>query len=136
MSELFQSLRQAQQDLQLRLKEQGKLAFQEHLKEFFEKNPEVESLRWTQYTPYFNDGDECHFRVNEMTAKGPGIKGYAWDDDFVSGYSIEDKKVKDAVESLGSEFDSMPEVLLMAFGDHQQITASRNGIEVERYDHE
>lgn len=32
---------------------------------FFKENPEVKAIRWTQYTPYFNDGDECVFGVNE-----------------------------------------------------------------------
>jgi len=34
-------------------------------KEFFDKsNGLIKSIGWTQYTPYFNDGDECVFRVN------------------------------------------------------------------------
>lgn len=35
------------------------------LKPLFEKsNGKITSLGWTQYTPYFNDGDECIFSVN------------------------------------------------------------------------
>lgn len=35
------------------------------LKPLFEKsNGKIKSFGWTQYTPYFNDGDECEFRVN------------------------------------------------------------------------
>jgi hypothetical protein len=30
----------------------------------FEKHPKIESFSWTQYTPYFNDGDECVFSTN------------------------------------------------------------------------
>lgn len=31
----------------------------------FEKSKgKIQSIGWTQYTPYFNDGDECVFRVN------------------------------------------------------------------------
>ena len=34
-------------------------------KQFFELVPEAKSIAWTQYTPYFADGDECVFRVND-----------------------------------------------------------------------
>ena len=33
----------------------------EEFKEFFKKVPEVKVIKWTQYTPYFNDGDPCEF---------------------------------------------------------------------------
>ena len=32
-------------------------------KELFDKYPNVSSIGWVQYTPYFNDGDECTFSV-------------------------------------------------------------------------
>lgn len=35
------------------------------LKIFFEANPNVASISWTQYTPYFADGDACEFEVGE-----------------------------------------------------------------------
>lgn len=34
-------------------------------KQFFDACPEVEAVTWTQYTPYFNDGETCEFSVNE-----------------------------------------------------------------------
>lgn len=35
-------------------------------KEFFTKFPEVTSIMWAQYTPYFNDGDTCYFSVHDF----------------------------------------------------------------------
>lgn len=32
---------------------------------FFEECPKVQAVVWSQYTPYFNDGDECVFGVND-----------------------------------------------------------------------
>jgi len=32
-------------------------------KQFFDACPEVKSVFWTQYTPYFNDGEACEFSV-------------------------------------------------------------------------
>lgn len=36
------------------------------VKDFLDKYPKVENIFWTQYTPYFNDGEECIFGVNEI----------------------------------------------------------------------
>jgi hypothetical protein len=33
-------------------------------KEIFESAPKLKSFGWTQYTPYFNDGDTCEFGTN------------------------------------------------------------------------
>ena len=35
-------------------------------KMLYEKYPDLKSIHWTQYTPYFNDGDECEFGVHEI----------------------------------------------------------------------
>lgn len=35
-------------------------------KEFFELYPFVKGVAWTQYTPYFNDGEPCEFGVHEF----------------------------------------------------------------------
>ncbi|MBM4707887.1 hypothetical protein GS982_01575 [Rhodococcus hoagii] len=34
--------------------------------------PEVEAVRWEQYTPYFNDGDACEFGIREVRIKFVG----------------------------------------------------------------
>lgn len=39
---------------------------------FFDRCPEVRAVVWTQYAPYFNDGDPCVFNVHE-----PEIVPYA-----------------------------------------------------------
>jgi hypothetical protein len=44
-------------------KESSKL-ISKGFKEIFKKHPELESFSWTQYTPYFNDGDECVFSAH------------------------------------------------------------------------
>lgn len=46
------------------------------LKPIFEKsNGKITSFGWTQYTPYFNDGDECVFSVNLDIDYGVYING-------------------------------------------------------------
>jgi hypothetical protein len=41
--------------------------FNNIIKLFFDECPKVQAVVWNQYTPYFNDGDECIFSVNEPT---------------------------------------------------------------------
>lgn len=38
--------------------------FNNIIKMFFDECPKIQAVVWSQYTPYFNDGDECIFRVN------------------------------------------------------------------------
>lgn len=45
--------------------ETGKEHFTIAMKEFFELYPFVSKIQWCQYTPYFNDGDECIFSVHD-----------------------------------------------------------------------
>jgi hypothetical protein len=47
------------------LREKGQEIMGEAVTEFFEKNPLIKAVTWTQYTPHFNDGDECVFGVGE-----------------------------------------------------------------------
>src|SRR6478736_1430716 len=46
--------------------------------------PNVDSLRWRQYTPYFNDGEPCEFDVHEVGAKVVG--GEEDGGDYSDGY--------------------------------------------------
>lgn len=46
------------------ISEAGKIAIGDVAKAFFERNPSVHGFRWTQYTPYWMDGEECEFSVN------------------------------------------------------------------------
>jgi hypothetical protein len=54
-----------QRKLKLQFQKRAQELFKATTKEFFEKNPAVTIIRWNQYTPYFNDGDECVFSVYE-----------------------------------------------------------------------
>lgn len=51
----------------------------------------VRGIAWTQYTPYFNDGDVCEFGIGEVSFALDGVEGkpdghyfdYGWmEDDF------------------------------------------------------
>jgi len=46
------------------MEETAKGLFTEMSTELFNENPTLMGFGWTQYTPYFNDGDVCTFRCN------------------------------------------------------------------------
>lgn len=52
--------------IQEKFLEQNQETFKELVKKFFELAPEVKLVGWSQYTPYFNDGETCEFGVNEV----------------------------------------------------------------------
>jgi|SRR5690606_7729253 len=51
------------QAIKKEMEENGKSALKEVFSIFFEKHPEIKGIVWTQYTPYFNDGEACTFSV-------------------------------------------------------------------------
>jgi hypothetical protein len=100
------------------------------LRPLFESNPVVESISWTQYTPYFNDGDECTFGVNmELDINEKSI--YDYDDDGYESMKSIQKQFRTVLEELPDQF------YLDLFGDHAQITIYADGrIVVDEYDHD
>lgn len=131
------------------------------LKKLMRDNPKIEAVRWTQYTPHFNDGDVCEFGVH-----GPLIlfdetihpradkedyynQNYVdagpygdYDDKFFKEKSdiinFEDIKVlekaTDDVVELFQKLESTD--MATAFGDGVQVTVTQSGIEVEDCDHD
>jgi hypothetical protein len=50
--------------------------------DLFKQAPKLKSVSWTQYTPYFNDGDTCEFDVHASDLYVNGIsEDYGHDDD-------------------------------------------------------
>lgn len=48
------------------MKNDGKEIITQWLLQLAEFIPDLEAFHWTQYTPYFNDGDACTFSVNDI----------------------------------------------------------------------
>jgi len=134
------------------------------LKDLINATPEVLAVRWSQYTPGFNDGEPCEFSVNDLEIKfNPEYlpvntettyndRGEEEEDDhFVAPDYMEDffnhqmdvlnVKQVSLVEKKTKLFYKIHEALSgatgaleEAFGNNVQITVSRNGIEKEDYD--
>lgn len=147
--------------------EAAKLEAQNLAKRLFEKEAKnlieelgIRSFSWTQYTPYFNDGDACVFRVNVWHGEGiyiNGVNSYGESEDEdgdlipdLPGRPNEDLYATDPEEyarqrlvfeepfrKLGSFIEQWQEEdLLFMFGDHAIVTVTKDGIETDDYQHD
>ena len=165
LQQAFDQLITDQAELQRKFQEQAQTLFKDITKEFFAKNPGVSAIVWTQYTPYFNDGDTCEFRVNDPTfTNAPDPENIVWEE-----YEGEEENVWTASniayvlnsdqqwyaeakrliqEQGGVDVEScnmmaraicsseMEDVMLAMFGDHSKVIATRDGFDVEEYEHD
>ena len=132
------------------IKKQFKVEVTQALKELFVKYPELESIRWTQYTPYFNDGDPCYFRMGDLHVILEGDDPSKWEDEdeespyageYVSTYKKYNEGWSDVMynelcelsKTMSGPLESFMEDV---FGDHVWVKVTRNGIEVNEYDHD
>lgn len=124
----------------------------ECFREFFKENPEVKAIKWEQYTPYFNDGDQCVFHVRDFafcnTADEEFLDEvcygeYQGDESESEGkvYSTYDD-IKESLKNNIKEFADVvndyafEDIFKSAFGDHVRVIATAEGFDVEEYSHD
>jgi hypothetical protein len=125
--------------------------FAEEAKKLFEAQPKLQSFSWTQYTPYFNDGESCYFGAHTDNLTVTDIDGNENDD--ISVWSINHRAAA-GVDWQGNPYfpselelagvaacdflkEFKDEDFLMMFGDHTRVTVYRDGrVETDEYDHE
>jgi len=131
-SEIYQQLTLEMDALRERRKQIGASMIQEGLREVFDTYPEVQSISWAQYTPYFNDGDECKFGVRNDEPDINEICGYE------IPYTPETKHLVPAQELARSILQQIiEEDYKEMFGDHVRVTIKRDGEAlIEEYDHD
>lgn len=121
--------------------------------------PGVEAVRWNQYTPYFNDGEACEFSIYSAYVKVIGDEDEEagdYGDGFRSLYDLFDygsdytdkkyrqvggypgKLIYDALHAFERVIESGRHDVILneKFGDPAQVTATKNGFEVEFYEHD
>lgn len=138
----LKELRAKRAELEAKIQEAAKKLFSEASEELFEKHPTLESFGWVQYTPYWNDGDECTFSANNESPKINGEEDWDYEygtEKFYDGkintkYDPAKKRIYTDVKAMTSQFTD--DDLLMMFGDHCEVTVKRSGITVDSYDHE
>lgn len=100
---------------------------------------DVVGIRWTQYTPYFNDGDECVFSVYDRYVRfkdTPEDEG-DYSDGYLSLWGCEDKKRKKIIQDINEALAAIPdEIMKEVLGDHIQVTVDADGLTTEEYEHD
>lgn len=132
---------------------QGQKALKEAFKEYFEKHPIVEKILWTQYTPYFMDGEPCVFGINQFEIRfyedklgSVQISDLYEDQDadcvtygeyyLESSFQEEHKAATADMEKLASSCYEVDTILQTVFGDHCMVIATADGFEVSDYNHD
>lgn len=156
---LKQQLDQAKADMQTH----GRKAFLDCVQGFFVANPMAESVRWYQYTPYFNDGEPCEFTVGKVRLKILD-SGTDWDicdaeelrrradtnanrqdaakhvwaipADQLRILTQEENQLLLGFRELASSVESNEDLLEIVFGDHAKITVTREQVTIEEFDHD
>jgi hypothetical protein len=117
------------------------------LQEFIKSNPEVKQIKWTQYTPYFNDGEACVFGVRGFGFyfDGDDLDDHWGDHEIYGEYDSKynaDTRAKctkatyEACMNLESELHKLQDSLQDLFGDHVEVTVTADGVETSEYDHD
>ncbi len=142
---MIENLNKARAAYEAQLKTLGKDTAKAVAAELAPLIPEGCVLRWTQYTPYFNDGDACTFSVNEpQLCREDDDEGVDCSSFGASSYGkeswapeIEGITRKDIL-AIEKAWKKLPEDLLeSAFGDHTQVVVEPNGkYSVDEYSHD
>lgn len=135
-------------------------ALKEAFADLFTQFPELEAIRWTQYSPHFNDGDACTFGVNEFQVsfgepeesddveseseieesdddddddEDDGDDEY-YEGDFVDIYLLDEKY--EPIERLSNWAGYNPDIFESMFDNHVEVTVTRAGFSVNEHYHE
>lgn len=63
----IKELKKIVEDAKAKMRKDGRELLKEEFDKLFEANPRLTAVAWTQYAPYFNDGDPCTFSVHDFT---------------------------------------------------------------------
>jgi hypothetical protein len=144
IDEVVSNFNKLANDLQMQMREEIKKVFSS----FFEEFPQVKTIHWTQYTPYFNDGEECTFGFGDIRYTTTehtelGNREHVWgegDDGLINdwGKTIEDQKLNSAIKTMCSLLNSevMGNVLKTIYGDHVWVKVHKDGADVEDFEHD
>jgi hypothetical protein len=154
MSESFSDLnaqisaKRAELDaLMAQFNEKMKGEFTKLTKAFFEETG-IQAIVWTQYTPYFNDGEECTFSVHEpvFVRKNfdPGNLAscsYEYEDDQYdpvdwSSYRTTDDRHAEVCRNFWNFMESNEGLLEDIFGNHVIVYLTADDAIAEEYDHD
>ncbi len=160
MTELIEEYKGLQKKIESMKKEFTKASaavFASEAQQLFEKFPKLDSFSWTQYTPYFNDGEECvfsahtdepHFQFGDDEERDyyyfseydhveDGYENTAWGQrpkykkvkKTITPEELEKKECYEAVQEFLGNYDETTYELM--FGDHVEVVVSKDGVEID-----
>ena len=104
---------------------------------------DVESIKWVQYTPYFNDGDVCEFGVCGALIRPKNMDPEIYNkDDYLEPWCMEYKNLPKDIQKTFHDFnelltsESFDDMLYETFGDHAKVIATKDSIIIESFEHE
>lgn len=136
-----EDIKKKQEELRDIYRFEGKKNLSAIIEYLFKTYPDIPNIFWTQYTPYFNDGDVCEFNVHEICVSPAknmdefldlqeedkwyeycdGFE-YVWKTGYRDNvvYHVPEQQYHD-FHQLNSLVNSCPEIFQEAFGDHCQV---------------
>lgn len=136
-----EEIKKAQQDMVDLLKPK----FQNLFVPFMEKW-KIDKVFWTQYTPYFNDGETCEFSVNDLEFSVEDLGEESWisetlanNEEWNTHFGSKEQTLEFVKEwkELSKVFSNLPEETMRSlFGDHAQVFVDKTGVDVEEYEHD
>lgn len=154
------NLKDMQKELQAVKAEFSKRAtaeFTKAINQIFVEYPQLETIAWTQYSPYFNDGEECTFSVHASTfSNAPADEFNLWGE-FEDVEQAQEKQywaigdnwydnehiaAPEGLAAVHSEFDRIlqssefEDILHEMFGNHVKVICTKTGIDTEEHDHD
>lgn len=130
------------------LTSQVQAVLKEGLQQFMREQSEIKALVWVQYTPYFNDGEECTFAMHDIYyTVDPAVnlenipRGafYGDDDNWYPQYRKKtplSKETADGFAALSKALHAAQDDLKLALGDHVQVIVTAEGIDVQEFEHD
>jgi len=140
------------------------VAFNKMFVQFFNENPAVKCVVWTQYTPYFNDGEPCTFSVGDKYASTSEydhdtryaeemegiiitykpspyyLENYNTNDhcrSVVDQWNESDKELGESTRKFIDILNKVPdEIYEDMFGDHMTVIATIDGFDTVEYEHD
>lgn len=121
------------------------------LKELFTTIPEIKTIYWTQYTPYFMDGDTCEFSMNEIIISNCDDEFVDYPDDIFGYFDEEEtqrrwaatatstgKYIKNAehreiIKNFVKTIEKSEDLMAELFGNDVRVIGTKKGFRIEDY---
>lgn len=121
------------------------------LQGFLKDWPEIKSIMWVQYTPYFNDGEECVFSVNDPYYCTEKYEYFEYEPEEGFNASEWSKKYKaEQGKNLPVSNDCYDACIMLTnlltndlcdemryvFEDHVSVVVNEDGVSIEEHEHD